>query len=70
MVNLILPFVVATSMLLPPVATILAWLDIVRRRDLSGPLRGFWVVTSLLPALGPLLYLGIGQGHLLTLRTR
>jgi len=63
-VNAKLPLEVATSMLLPPVATILAWLDIVRRRDLSGPLRGFWVVTCILPGLGPLLYLGIGGGHL------
>ncbi len=64
MVNAKLPLEVAASMLLPPIATILAWLNIVRRRDLSGPLRGFWVVTCLVPALGPLLYLGIGQGRL------
>jgi len=68
--NLNLPLEVAISMLLPPVATILAWLDIVRRRDLSGPLRGFWVVVCMAPALGPLLYLGIGQGHLMVRRTR
>ncbi len=68
--NLTLPFEVAISMLLPPVATVLAWLDIVQRRDLSGPLRGFWVVVCMAPALGPLLYLGIGQGHLMAQRAR
>jgi hypothetical protein len=58
-----LPFAVAISILIPPVGTALAWLDIVRRRDLPGPLRGYWIVLCLIPGLGPLMYLGIGNGR-------
>ncbi len=59
-----LPLEVAVAILIPPIATILAWRDIVLRRDLSGPLRGWWAVVCLIPTIGPLLYLGIGGGSL------
>jgi hypothetical protein len=62
--SVLLPFEVAISIVLPPLAMILAWLDIVRRPDLPGPLRGYWAVLCLIPVLGPLLYLGIGGGRL------
>lgn len=58
------PFEVAIAIIIPPLATVLAWRDIVRRRDLSGPLRGWWAVMCLLPSLGPLLYVAIGRGQL------
>jgi len=59
-----LPLQVAVAVVLPPLATVLAWRHILIRRDLSGPLRGWWTVLCLLPTLGPLLYLGIGKGRL------
>ena len=59
-----LPLQVAVTIVLPPLATIMAWIDIVRRPDLSGPLRGWWLIISLIPALGPLTYIGIGRGRL------
>jgi hypothetical protein len=58
------PFEVAVAIIIPPLATLLAWRNIVRRRDLAGPLRGWWAVMCLLPSLGPLLYVGIGRGQL------
>lgn len=58
------PFEVAIAIIIPPLATILAWRDIVRRRDLSGPLRGWWAVMCLIPSVGSLLYVGIGKGRL------
>lgn len=57
-----LPAEVAIVILIPPL--LLSWRDIVRRPDLPGPLRGWWAVMCLMPGLGPLLYLGIGQGQL------
>jgi len=59
-----LPVAVAVSILVSPLATILAWCSILRRRDLTPPRKGVWIVLCLLPILGPLLYLGIGQGRL------
>jgi hypothetical protein len=59
-----LPFEVAVAIIIPPLGMVLAWLDIVRRPDLPGPLRGYWAVICLIPTLGPLLYLGIGNGRL------
>lgn len=58
------PFGVAVAIIIPPLATLLAWRDIVRRRDLSGPLRGWWALMCLIPSLGPLMYVGIGRGRL------
>lgn len=58
------PFEVAVAILIPPLATVLVWRDIVRRRDLSGPVRGWWIVMSMIPGLGPLMYLGISGGQL------
>lgn len=63
-----LPLQVALAIVLPPVATILAWVDIVQRRDLSSPLRGWWVVLCILPTVGPLIYIGIGRGQLGAIR--
>lgn len=59
-----LPFEVALAVVIPPLATILAWINIVHRPDLPAPLRGWWFFLCLVPALGPLLYLGIGGGSL------
>lgn len=62
--NARLPLQLALAVVIPPLATVLAWGDIGRRRDLPAPLRGWWVVLCLIPVLGPLLYLGIGGGRL------
>lgn len=54
---------VVVSIFIPPLATILAWMDALRRSDTAPPLKGLWIVLCLMPILGPLLYLGIGQGR-------
>jgi len=59
-----LPLEVVVTIAVPPVATVLAWCDIVRRRDLSDPLSGWWAVVCAAPLVGPLVYLGIGRGSL------
>lgn len=58
-----LPMTVIVSIFIPPLATILAWTDILRRNEMAPPLKGFWIALCLMPILGPLLYLGIGQGR-------
>lgn len=59
-----LPVEVLVAVIAPPIATLLAWRDILVRRDLSGPQRGWWMVFCLLPTVGPLLYIAIGRGNL------
>lgn len=58
-----LPMAVLVSICMPPLATVLAWADILRRNDMAPPLKGVWIALCLMPILGPLLYLGIGQGR-------
>jgi Phospholipase_D-nuclease N-terminal len=59
-----LPLEVAIAIVIPPLAMVLAWMDIVRRRDLAAPHRGVWVVLCMIPVVGPLLYIGVGGGQL------
>jgi len=58
------PVEVFVAILLPPLATFLAWFNVMRRNDLLPPHKGLWIVLCALPVLGPLLYLGIGNGAL------
>jgi len=57
------PIAVTVSILISPFATVLAWANLLRRRDLTPALKGLWIVLCLMPILGPLLYLGIGRGR-------
>lgn len=57
------PIVVSLAFIVPPLATVLCWIDIVYRADLPNPLRGWWAVVSVIPVLGPLMYLGLGGGQ-------
>lgn len=59
-----LPLEVALAVIFHPLAMVLAWLDIIRRPDLSTVLRGWWIVVCLIPVVGPILYLDIGGGRL------
>ena len=56
---------VLIAVAVPPLGTVLCWGDIVRRRDMAPPLKGLWVVLCILPLVGPILYLGVGQGQFL-----
>lgn len=57
------PAAVVVSILIPPLAAVLAWSNILRRRDLKPSLKGLWIVLCSMPVLGPLLDLGIGGGR-------
>ena len=59
-----LPLEILVAIVFWPLATLLVWRDLLLRRDLSTPLRAWWLLVSLLPGLGPILYLGIGRGRL------
>jgi len=61
-VKLILEVVI--SLVLHPVAMVLAWIDILRRRDLSLFRKAIWVVVCLIWGIGPLLYIAVGDGKL------
>ncbi len=52
------------SLILHPVAVVLAWVNILGRRDLNSSQKVIWMVVSLLWGLGPLLYIAIGGGTL------
>jgi len=58
-----LPAAVVVSILISPLATVLAWSNVLRRRDLTPSHKGLWIVLCGIPVLGPLLYLGIGGGR-------
>lgn len=52
------------SLILHPVAVVLAWINILGRRDLNSSQKVIWMVVSLLWGLGPLLYIAVGGGTL------
>lgn len=55
---------VFVSIVLHPVAMFLAWVDIVRRPDLTPPHKAPWIVLCGLWGIGPLLYIAGGRGKL------
>jgi hypothetical protein len=61
-VKLVLEILV--SLLLHPLAFILAIIDIVRRDDLSGPKKLIWAVISIAWGIGPILYIVLADGKL------
>jgi Phospholipase_D-nuclease N-terminal len=61
-VKLVLEILV--SLLLHPLAFILAVIDIVRRDDLSGLKKLIWAIVSIAWGIGPILYILLADGDL------
>ncbi len=58
----ILEFVV--SVVLHPVAMVLAWINIAGRSDLGAVQKVLWGVVSIIWGIGPILYILVGGGTL------
>jgi hypothetical protein len=54
---------ILVAIILHPVATILAILNILGRDDLEGAQKIIWAVVSIIP-IGPILYVTVGGGAL------
>jgi hypothetical protein len=54
---------ILVAIILHPVATILAILNILGRDDLAGAQKIIWAVVSIIP-IGPILYVTVGGGAL------
>jgi hypothetical protein len=54
---------ILVAIILHPVATILAILNILGRDDLQGAQKIIWAVVSIIP-IGPILYVTVGGGAL------
>lgn len=52
------------SLVLHPIAVVLAWINILSRRDLDSTQKAIWMVVCLVWGLGPLLYIAVGGGTL------
>lgn len=55
---------ILVSIILHPIAMVLAWIDVLRRKDLSTSQRVIWIVVCAVWGIGPLLYIGVGNGKL------
>jgi hypothetical protein len=55
---------IVVSLLLHPVAFVLALLNILARRDLSSTAKLVWGVVSFVWGVGPILYVLVGDGEL------
>ena len=55
---------VLLAIFLHPVAFVLAVIDIVNRKDLSGVSKFLWIVISFFWGIGPILYILLGGGKL------
>lgn len=62
MLKLILEIVV--SLILHPIAVILAWIDLASRGDLSTVAKLIWAIVAIVWGIGPILYVIIGGGEL------
>jgi hypothetical protein len=52
------------SLILHPIAFVLALIDILGRRDLTGMQQLVWAVVCLIWGIGPILYVLVGGGSL------
>ena len=52
------------SIFLHPIATILMWINLLGRDDLSEIQKVIWALTGILWGLGPILYFLVGGGEL------
>lgn len=55
---------VLISLILHPIAVILAWINLAGRSDMSGVQKIIWAVVCLIWGLGPILYILLGGGEL------
>lgn len=55
---------IAVSIVLHPVAMVLAWINILARRDLSFLQKIIWGVIAVIWGAGPILYILLGNGTL------
>lgn len=57
-------FEIVISLLLHPLAVVLAWIDLAGRDDLAGGKKLLWAIICLLWGVGPILYLLLADGGL------
>jgi len=55
---------VVVSLILHPVAAVLAWINILGRSDLRPLHKALWIVVCTIWGIGPLLYISVGGGTL------
>ncbi len=55
---------VVVSIVLHPVAMVLAWINIAGRSDLESGTKIIWGVVSIIWGIGPILYILVGGGNL------
>lgn len=55
---------ILVSLILHPIAVILAWINIAERGDLSGGAKLIWAIVSIIWGIGPILYIVVGGGEL------
>ncbi len=55
---------VLLSVILHPIAMLLMWINLIRRRDLTEGRKLVWFIVSLIWGLGPILYLMVEDGQL------
>jgi hypothetical protein len=54
---------VLVAIILHPIATILAWINLAGRNDLTGVQKVLWGIVCIVP-IGPILYFLLGNGQL------
>jgi hypothetical protein len=62
MVKLVIEILI--SIVLHPLAVVLAWIDILGRSNLSTPKKIIWMAITIIWGLGPILYILLGDGDL------
>lgn len=55
---------VVISIVLHPIAMVLAWINIAGRSDLGMVAKVIWVVVNIIWGIGPILYVLLGGGEL------
>ncbi len=55
---------IVISLLVHPLAVVLAWINLAQRDDLDGTKKLLWAVICLLWGVGPILYLLLADGGL------
>lgn len=55
---------VVIAIVLHPLAVVLAWISIARRRDLTSSQKLIWALVCLIWGIGPILYILLEEGSL------
>jgi hypothetical protein len=53
---------VVLALFLHPIAFVLCIIDVVNRKDLSGPWKVLWIIITFFWGIGPILYIVFGGG--------